>query len=51
MNPARSLAPALVSGNFQHLWLYPVATILGALIGVFLCRAVRGAECCKQGCG
>ena len=51
MNPARSLAPAIVSGNFQHLWLYPAATILGALIGVFLCRAVRGAECCKQGCG
>ncbi|RYD45867.1 MAG: aquaporin, partial [Verrucomicrobiaceae bacterium] len=32
MNPARSLAPAIVSGNFQHLWLYPVSTILGALI-------------------
>jgi aquaporin NIP len=31
MNPARSIAPALVSGNFEHLWLYIVATILGAV--------------------
>ena len=30
MNPARSIAPALVSGNLEHLWLYIVATILGA---------------------
>jgi aquaporin NIP len=31
MNPARSIAPALVSGNLESLWLYIVATILGAL--------------------
>lgn len=42
MNPARSLAPALVSGHVQHLWLYPTATILGALLAVPLCQAVRG---------
>jgi aquaporin Z len=42
MNPVRSLAPAIVSGNFHHLWLYPVATILGALVAVPLCHAVRG---------
>jgi aquaporin Z len=36
MNPARSLAPALVSGTFQHLWLYLVATIAGALFAVVL---------------
>ncbi len=34
MNPARSLAPALVSGSTEHLWLYPVATTLGALLAV-----------------
>ena len=44
MNPARSLAPAIVSGNFLHLWLYPVATVLGALAAVPLCVAVRGHE-------
>lgn len=42
MNPARSLAPAIVSGNFQHLWLYPLATILGAIIAVPLCIGTRG---------
>jgi aquaporin Z len=42
MNPARSLAPAIVSGHFQHLWLYPVATILGALIAVPLWIITRG---------
>ncbi len=44
MNPARSLAPAIVSGNVQHLWMYPAATILGAIIAVPLCLAVRGKE-------
>lgn len=42
MNPARSLAPAIVSGNLEHLWVYPLATILGALLAVPLCLAVRG---------
>jgi aquaporin Z len=47
MNPARSLAPAIMSGKLHHLWLYPVATIVGALLAIPLCRATRGAECCK----
>jgi len=34
MNPARSLAPALVSGQLQHLWLYLVAPCLGAFLAV-----------------
>ncbi len=50
MNPARSLAPAIVSGNFQHLWLYPIATILGALIAVPLCIATREDGCCGGKC-
>jgi aquaporin Z len=32
MNPARSIAPAVVAGNFTHLWLYIVAPLLGALL-------------------
>lgn len=36
MNPARSIAPALVNQNLNHLWLYIVAPILGALLAVFL---------------
>lgn len=34
MNPARSIAPAVVSGDLQYLWLYIVATVLGAIIAV-----------------
>ena len=29
MNPARSIGPAIVSGNFEHLWIYILATCLG----------------------
>lgn len=50
MNPARSLAPALVSGHVEHLWLYPAATILGALLAVPLCIGVRGPGCCGGKC-
>lgn len=41
MNPARSLAPALVSGHLEHLWIYLTATTLGALIAVPLAKAVE----------
>lgn len=41
MNPARSLAPALVSGHLEHLWVYLVATVLGALIAVPLAKALE----------
>lgn len=50
MNAARSLAPALVSGHLEHLWLYPAATVLGALIGVPLCIGTREPGCCRGGC-
>jgi aquaporin Z len=32
MNPARSIAPAVVSGHTEHLWIYLTATTLGALV-------------------
>lgn len=32
MNPARSIAPAVVSGNLEHLWVYIVSTIIGACL-------------------
>ncbi len=49
MNPARSLAPALVSGHLQHLWIYLTAPPLGALIavgvhGLMLAPAEHGAD-------
>src|SRR5687768_5863249 len=41
MNPARSLAPALVSGNLATLWIYLVAPIAGALAGIAAYNTVR----------
>ena len=34
MNPARSLAPAIVSGHLEHLWIYLVATTMGAIVAI-----------------
>ena len=34
MDPARSLAPALVSGQLTFLWIYLIAPPLGALVAV-----------------
>lgn len=34
MNPARSLGPALVSGQLDGLWIYLAAPVLGALAAV-----------------
>jgi aquaporin Z len=34
MNPARSLAPAVISGHTEYLWIYLTATILGAVAAV-----------------
>lgn len=50
MNPARSLAPALVSGHLEYLWIYLTAPVLGALIAVPLCLGVRDADCCGRRC-
>jgi len=41
MNPARSIAPALVSGHLEHLWIYIVATIAGAILAVFAYQFIQ----------
>jgi aquaporin Z len=48
MNPARSIAPAIVSGNLQHLWMYIFAPILGALLAVVSCKLVKYDNCCED---
>lgn len=40
MNPARSLAPALVSGNLGTIWIYLTAPVIGAVLAVPLHRLV-----------
>jgi aquaporin Z len=46
MNPARSIAPAVVSGNLEHLWIYIAAPVLGALLAVPACCLMREPGCC-----
>jgi aquaporin Z len=46
MNPARSLAPALVSMHPDNLWLYLTAPVLGACVGMLACRCVQDQGCC-----
>ncbi|MGH9460161.1 MAG: aquaporin [Vicinamibacteria bacterium] len=48
MNPARSLAPALVSGHVHALWIYLTAPVLGSFLAVGACRSVRDSECCRR---
>ena len=51
MNPARSLAPAVVSGNLAGLWIYLAAPLLGSAIGVACCRVVHPPGCCTAKTG
>jgi MIP family channel proteins len=44
MNPARSFGPALASGTWHDLWIYLVAPLVGAAIGVFAYEVVRGTS-------
>jgi MIP family channel proteins len=46
MNPARSLAPALVGWRLDSLWVYLTAPVLGACAGVLACRCVQEPDCC-----
>lgn len=41
MNPARSLGPAIVSGNIQSLWVYLIATTMGMSLAVPIYRILR----------
>jgi aquaporin NIP len=41
LNPARSLGPALVSGELDALWIYLIAPLLGGLLGALVYDLVR----------
>lgn len=49
MNPARSLAPAVVAMQLDHVWIYLVAPIVGALVSVPLVRCIHSSPCCGPG--
>ncbi|MCD6019531.1 MAG: family channel protein [Bacteroidetes bacterium] len=44
MNPARSLAPAIVSGHPEHLWIYMAAPVIGALFAVLTWHILKQKE-------
>jgi len=46
MNPARSLGPALVSGELKQLWIYILAPCLGMILAYPTCRWIQGDDCC-----
>jgi aquaporin Z len=39
-NPARSLGPALISGQWHAWWIYWVGPLIGALLAILLCNAL-----------
>ena len=41
MNPARSIGPALVSGDLVDLWIYLLAPVLGAVAGALVYGILR----------
>ncbi len=47
MNPARSLAPALLYWPLEHLWIYLSAPVIGAIVAVVSCRCVQEKGCCQ----
>lgn len=44
MNPARSIAPALVSGELRALWIYIVAPVIGALLATGTWKWIRPVQ-------
>ena len=48
MNPARSIAPAIFSGELTYLWLYIVATTLGSIFAVYSCKLIQSNNCCDN---
>lgn len=50
MNPVRSLAPALITGQFSSVWIYLLAPFLGSSLAILGCRAVKEPDCCSGAC-
>ena len=41
MNPIRSIAPAVVSTNFDHLWIYLSAPVVGSALAVLVWKVIK----------
>jgi len=50
MNPARSLGPALISGDMNSLFIYLIAPILGSILALKFCANLSpNKSCCSPG--
>ena len=43
-NPARSIAPAIISGNIYPLWIYVVAPVIGSVLAMILWSSMDEKE-------
>lgn len=41
MNPVRSLAPSLISGNLNYIWIYITAPIIGAILATYTWKIIK----------
>ena len=41
MNPARSIAPAVVSGHTEYLWIYLIAPVAGAILAILTWKYLK----------
>jgi aquaporin Z len=39
LNPARTIGPAIASGNFSDIWLYIVGPVVGGILAALLYNA------------
>ena len=44
MNPARSLGPAVASGNFTAFWIYVIGPVIGSLLAVPTWRFIGASK-------
>ncbi|XMB85888.1 MIP/aquaporin family protein [Mycoplasmatota bacterium WC44] len=40
-NPARSIGPAIISGNLNYLWIYIVGPIIGTLLATYTYKLIK----------
>jgi len=41
MNPARSIAPAIIINHLQGIWIYIIGPLMGALAAALACKVIR----------